>query len=119
MAGTPATRLTAPWLADRPTRHKVGLYAYTPVRLNACTPVGLWACGPVGLWALDGEMPKGAAAIRALADALMERGEVECEEIGAIFRAAYDGRECRFGAWDAHWPPTLDQLRTGFIPERL
>ncbi len=62
--------------------------------------------------------PKGAAAIGALADALMERGEVECEEIGTIFRGAYDGRECRFGAWNAHWPPTLDQLRAGFIPER-
>lgn len=63
--------------------------------------------------------PKGAAAIRTLADALIDRGEVEFEEIGAIFRAAYDGHECRFGAWNAHWPPTLAQLRAGFIPERL
>lgn len=62
--------------------------------------------------------PKGAAAIRALADALMERGEVEGEEIGAIFRCVYDGRQCQFGAWNAHWPPTLAQLRSGYVPER-
>lgn len=60
---------------------------------------------------------KGGAAIRALADALMKRGEVECEEIGAIFRRSYDGQQCRFGGWNAHWPPTLNQLRAGFVPQ--
>ena len=63
--------------------------------------------------------PMGAAAIRALADRLMEEGEVEGDEIAAVFRQAYGDRQCPYGAWDAHWPPTLAQIRAGFIPEPL
>lgn len=59
----------------------------------------------------------GTAAIRSMAAALHKKGEVSGEEIGELFRSAYGGRECRFGAWIAHWPPTLAQIRTGFIPE--
>ena len=52
----------------------------------------------------------GEAAIRALANLLMERGEVEGSEIAAIFRQAYGDRQCAYGAWNAHWPPTLAQI---------
>lgn len=61
--------------------------------------------------------PRGSAAIKAMADALMERGEIDGAEISALCRSAYDGRQCAFGAWNCHWPPTLSQLRAGYIPE--
>lgn len=61
----------------------------------------------------------GAAAIRAMADALMEAGEIDGDEIASICREAYDGRECPFGAWAERWPPTLAQIRSGFVPERV
>lgn len=61
---------------------------------------------------------KGALAIKALANALVERGEIEGEEVGRIFRGFYDGQQCKFGAWNAYWPPTLRQLRDGVVPER-
>ncbi|WP_375274342.1 hypothetical protein [Methylorubrum thiocyanatum] len=59
----------------------------------------------------------GSAAIRAMADALMERGEIDGVEIAALCRDAYGGRKCAFGAWSRHWPPTIGQLRAGYIPE--
>lgn len=61
----------------------------------------------------------GAAAIRTMADALMQAGEIDGDEIASICREAYGGRECPFGAWAKHWPPTLAQIRGGFIPERV
>lgn len=63
--------------------------------------------------------PMGQAAIQSLAGALMERGEVLGSEAATLFRAAYGGRECEFGAWGRHWPPTPAQIRAGFIPEAL
>ncbi len=60
---------------------------------------------------------QGTAAIKAMADALMERGEIDGVEIGALCRDAYGGRQCAFGAWNRHWPPTIAQLRAGYIPE--
>lgn len=62
--------------------------------------------------------PQGAEAIRLMADALMARGELSGAQIGALCRRAYGGRECAYGAWLNQWPPTLAQLRAGFIPER-
>ena len=59
---------------------------------------------------------KGSAAIRAVAAALLDRGEVDGDEIAALCRAAYGGQECAFGAWSNHWPPTLAQIRSGYIP---
>lgn len=61
--------------------------------------------------------PQGSAAIRAMADALMDRGEIKGDEIAFLCSQAYGGRACRFGGWAEHWPPTLAQLRAGFIPE--
>ena len=61
----------------------------------------------------------GSAAIGLIATRLMDRGEVDGSEIAALCRQAYGGRECDFGAWDAHWPPTLTQIRSGFIPEAI
>lgn len=58
----------------------------------------------------------GAAAISGVADALMGNGEITGDEIASLCRGAYGGRQCAFGAWSAHWPPTLDQLRSGYIP---
>ncbi|MCJ2114188.1 hypothetical protein MKK64_23755 [Methylobacterium sp. E-025] len=60
--------------------------------------------------------PMGSAGIRNLADLLMEHGEVDGEKIAAVFRQAYGGRQCAYGAWDAHWPPTLIQIQDGFVP---
>ncbi|QEE37589.1 MULTISPECIES: hypothetical protein [unclassified Methylobacterium] len=62
--------------------------------------------------------PQGAAAIKAIADVLMTRGQASGDRIAALCRKAYGGRECAYGAWVDHWPPTLDQIRTGHIPER-
>jgi hypothetical protein len=62
--------------------------------------------------------PMGSAAIRSIAGALFERGEVDGDEVRALCRTAYGGRECAFGAWLNQWPPTLAQIRIGFIPER-
>lgn len=59
----------------------------------------------------------GAAAIRSMAAALHERGELSGEEIGELCRSAYGGRECRYGAWIEQWPPALAQIRAGFIPD--
>lgn len=60
----------------------------------------------------------GAAAIKAVADGLMERGRLTGKQIALLCRSAYGGRECAFGAWYAHWPAMPKQIRTGFIPER-
>lgn len=62
--------------------------------------------------------PQGSAAIKAMADALMLRGQMSGERIATLCRRAYGGRECAFGAWMDHWPPTLEQIRAGYIPER-
>lgn len=61
--------------------------------------------------------PSGSAAIRAMADAIMDGGEIDGNEIAELCRPAYGGRQCEFGAWNRCWPPTLAQLRAGYIPE--
>lgn len=63
--------------------------------------------------------PQGAAAIRSIADTLIVRGRLSGDQIAARCRTAYGGRQCRFGAWLNRWPPTLAQIRAGFIPERI
>lgn len=63
--------------------------------------------------------PQGAEAIRLMAEPLMARGELSGAQIRALCRRAYGGRECAFGAWLNQWPPTLAQIRAGYIPERL
>lgn len=60
---------------------------------------------------------RGSAAIRSMAAALQIKGEIDGDEIASLCRAAYDGRECAFGAWSSHWPPTLAQIRNGHIPD--
>ena len=61
--------------------------------------------------------PMGSVAIRGIAAALLERGEIEGDEIASLCRAAHGGRECAYGAWPGNWPPTLTQIRSGHIPE--
>lgn len=61
----------------------------------------------------------GSAAIKAIANALMERGRLTGEQIARLCRKAYGGRECAHGAWNAHWPATPKQIHAGFIPEPL
>lgn len=63
--------------------------------------------------------PSGQAAIKALSIVLMMRGEASGDEAAALFRPAYGGCECDFGAWSRHWPPTPAQIRAGFIPQAL
>lgn len=58
----------------------------------------------------------GSAAIRAIAGALMQRGTLTGAEVAALCRDAYGGRACTCGAWFSHWPPTLAQLRQGYLP---
>lgn len=59
----------------------------------------------------------GSAAIRSMAAALLIKGEIDGDEIASLCRAAYGDRECAFGAWSNHWPPTLAQIRSGHIPD--
>ena len=59
----------------------------------------------------------GSAAIRSMAAALLIKGEIYGDEIASLCRAAYGDRECVFGAWFNHWPPTLAQIRNGYIPD--
>lgn len=61
----------------------------------------------------------GSAAIKAIANALMERGRLTGKQIARLCRKAYDSRECAHSAWNAHWPAMPKQIRAGFIPERL
>lgn len=61
----------------------------------------------------------GSVAIKAVANALMERGRLTGGQIARLCRNAYGGRECAQGAWNAHWPATPKQIRAGFIPHRL
>lgn len=61
--------------------------------------------------------PQGSAAIKAIADVLLARGQITGDRIAALCRKAYGGRQCRFGAWIDHWPPTLAQIRSGHIPD--
>lgn len=61
----------------------------------------------------------GSVAIKAIANALMERGRLTGGQIARLCRNAYGGRECAHGAWNAHWPATPKQIRGDFIPERL
>ncbi|MCJ2124347.1 hypothetical protein [Methylobacterium sp. J-077] len=62
--------------------------------------------------------PQGSAAIQAIAGALMTRGRLSGAQIAALCREAYGGRECTFEAWANQWPPTVEQIRAGYIPER-
>ena len=59
----------------------------------------------------------GSAAIQSIATSLMIHGEIDGDEIASLCRAAYGDRECAFGAWSDHWPPTLAQIRSGHIPD--
>ncbi|MCJ2069325.1 hypothetical protein MKK75_11020 [Methylobacterium sp. J-030] len=62
------------------------------------------------------QSPMGSTAIKAIADKLMERGHLSGDQVAALCRKAYGGRESRYGAWINHGPPTLEQIRVGFIP---
>ncbi|MCJ2093982.1 MULTISPECIES: hypothetical protein [unclassified Methylobacterium] len=62
--------------------------------------------------------PLGSAAIQAVASALMARGRLSGAQIAILCRQTYGGRECAFEAWATCWPPTMAQIRAGYIPER-
>src|SRR5215207_5807222 len=59
---------------------------------------------------------EGWAAVTAVAEALQVQGELSGVEVAAVCRAAYGGREARHGTWHQHCPPTLEMLRSGFLP---
>lgn len=61
--------------------------------------------------------PQGSAAIQTVANALMTRGRLSGAQIAALCREAYGGRECAFEAWANQWPPTVEQIRSGYIPK--
>lgn len=46
--------------------------------------------------------PMGRAAIRNMAAALFEQGELNGDEVASLCRSAYGDRECAFGAWSTH-----------------
>ena len=58
----------------------------------------------------------GAVAIAGLAHALFERGRIRERTICSICRRAFQGRQVRDFHWDDHWPPTIKQIREGFLP---
>jgi hypothetical protein len=61
---------------------------------------------------------KGSAAIKAISGALMKRGVLSGAQVSKLCREAYNGQECPFGAWLHRWPPTLEQIRIGYIPQQ-
>ncbi|WP_147840895.1 hypothetical protein [Methylobacterium sp. WL6] len=61
--------------------------------------------------------PMGAAAIKSIAESLLERGKVDEDEIGRLCRTAYGDKQCKPAVWPGHWPPTLAQIHAGHIPE--
>jgi len=58
----------------------------------------------------------GWAAITAMADALLERGELSWEEAEPLFATAYGHKQPHIGAWHDAWPPSLDMIRAGQTP---
>lgn len=58
----------------------------------------------------------GWAAITALAEALLDRGEVTWEEADPLCAAAYGNKQPCRGAWLDAWPPSLGMIRAGQIP---
>ena len=62
--------------------------------------------------------PHGAAAIAGLAQALFERGRIGASTIRTICKRAFQGRQARDADWLDHWPPTLQQIRAGYLPAK-
>jgi hypothetical protein len=60
---------------------------------------------------------EGWAAVTTVAEALQVQDELSDVEVAAVCRAAYGGREARHGTRHQHWPPTLEMLRSGFLPK--
>ncbi len=58
---------------------------------------------------------KGWAAISAVAVALQERGEVDGSRIAALCAASY-GAAPKLDAWALRWPPTAEEIRSGYLP---
>lgn len=58
----------------------------------------------------------GWQAITALANALMDRGELQWEEAEPLLSAAYGCDMPNANAWMASWPPSLDMIRDGQFP---
>ena len=61
--------------------------------------------------------PKGWAATRAVAAALLDRGRITGRDVEALCDAAYGG-SLEYDRWDTAWPPTPAQIRSGFLPVR-
>lgn len=59
---------------------------------------------------------QGWAAISSMAEALAERGRLEAGDIDASCFAAFGVRPLPPG-WDPHWPPALDFLTDGYMPQ--
>ena len=60
----------------------------------------------------------GWRAITALATALLERGEVQWSEAEPLLAAAYGHVQPNLNAWMVAWPPSLDMIRDGQLPEQ-
>jgi hypothetical protein len=60
--------------------------------------------------------PRGWRAVKAMADALLARGELDGGEVARLCRDAYDGREQTRQAWETAWPPRLSDLRADLMP---
>ena len=58
----------------------------------------------------------GWLAVIALANALMDRGELQWDEAEPLLSAAYGCDMPNANAWMASWPPSLDMIRDGQFP---
>ena len=58
----------------------------------------------------------GWRAITAIAEALMERGELSWEDADALCAAAYGHKQPSLKAWKESWPPELAMIRAGRVP---
>jgi len=62
--------------------------------------------------------PMGSAAIRTTAEAIAVAGMVDRDTIDRLCAEAYGRPMPARGSWDWMWPPTVEQVRAGYMPNQ-
>ena len=61
-------------------------------------------------------VPQAWAATKAMAEHLLAHGRLEMEQAEPLFVRAFKRRPPAFGGWRGCWPPTLEQIKSGWMP---